>query len=234
MNTFITHIVEPRRVLIRWQSGFEEENWHRTNWIVGELQRNETSVDLLYYIDSVETARAMELGFTGYPGFPLQAQRHEDVLWRLERRLPSRHRRDYSDYLQFFYIDPNTNPSTLSVIAYTGARLPSDGFSFIHPFDDVEPPCELLTEVAGVRHYNEWGNSEIDLDSTVDLVPEPENEYDSEAIRVEHHNRLVGYITRGHTTPIKRWLERSSVRATIARLIGEESRPRIYLFVEVR
>jgi hypothetical protein len=55
--------------------------------------------------------------------------------------------------------------------------------------------------VAGESHYQEAlraiaGDGEVRMDTEAHLIPEPENEYDPNAVRVEIGGHKVGYLPR--------------------------------------
>ena len=51
--------------------------------------------------------------------------------------------------------------------------------------------------------------------SRVNLVPEPENKYDSNAIRVEVEGVHIGYIKKGSTSRIRKLMEKDMIRLSI-------------------
>lgn len=233
MEYRIEHIVEPERLLLRWQSTIPDLATKRTHWIVGELLRNNDGVDLRYFMDDEDLMSARELNFSGHPSFKLKMDLHEGTLDVFRRRLPPRARTDFRDYLDFFFIPRETEISDFALLGYTGAKLPSDGFSIIHPFDGIEGPCEFLTEIAGFRYYV-GADENINVGRRVEFEEDPTNRFDPEAIKMLYQGRQIGYITKGHTMPMKRWLRSNRVQAEIARINGMTlGKLTAYIFVYV-
>lgn len=96
-----------------------------------------------------------------------------------------------------------------------------------------QPPIEIILEVAGFRHEKVL-ISDLKVGDHVQLIPEPGNMYDSQAIAVMHNNRRIGYISRPYIPAVHGWLNNYKVKAVIERLNGKPDRPIVYLFVTVR
>ena len=111
------------------------------------------------------------------------------------RRIPPRKRNDFTSFLKSIRIDPNLTLSNLALLAYSEGKLPSDGFSFVHTFEDATPAFEIFSEVAGYRHYASDVH-EIYVGFKIQFVPEPENEYDENAIKIIAGGIKIGYVNR--------------------------------------
>jgi len=227
----ITHAIEPRRLYLTWQG---PEDSDRTRRIVAELLKTNHAIELRYLTQSEDFRKARENGFEGYPAFPKTDRVYkEGVIETLMLRLPPRERSDFDRYLESFRISPTALISDFALLGYSGAKLPSDGFCIVHPFDEVDEPCELLTEVAGFRYY-EGMNMQLAVDMNATLQPEPGNAYDPQAIVVLINGKKVGYVGRGLLDTFHRWLNsRSSITAVIEKMNGRPERPSIMLFVAV-
>jgi len=233
---YIEHIIDPSRLLLSWQA---PEGMDRRRYIVAELRRHGDDADLVYLRDGADYEAAKAKGFAGdYPGFPPDKE-HVNVLAAFMRRLPPRHRGDFSQFLDAIRIPSGEKISDFALLGYAGARLPGDDFSIIHPFDDATPPFEFLLLVAGYRYHQE----NVPRDS---LKPgmaarfefEPNNPNDPDAVRVviprvsEH---TAGYVCRGLLPQFRRWIASGmAVEGTFDRLNGTGDRPLAYLFVTVR
>ncbi|WP_177313701.1 HipA domain-containing protein [Marinobacter gelidimuriae] len=135
MTRLIEHLVEPQRLLLFWQA---RESQKRSRYRVGQLVKQGGHVVLQYSVGT-EMARAKEVGFQGYPAFPLkQVEHRHQVMEAFTRRLPPRTRRDFSRYLELRAIPADADISEFALLGYSGAKLPDDGFELMHPFD--EPP----------------------------------------------------------------------------------------------
>jgi hypothetical protein len=189
-------------------------------------------VELRYLTQSEDFKKAVEIGFVGYPAFPkFEKIYKEGVIETFLLRLPPRERPDFDRYLESLRISPSVKISDFALLGYSGARLPSDWFSIVHPFDEVEGPCELLTEVAGFRYYA-GVNMDLSVGMSATLQPEPDNPYDSQAIAVLVDGTKIGFIGRGLLNTFHRWLNnRSEITAVIEKMNGRPERPSIILFI---
>jgi hypothetical protein len=234
----IEHIVEPNRLLLSWQS---PEGSDRKRHIVAELRRRDDDADLFYLRERPDYVEAKSKGFAGeYPGFPADKD-HVGVLPAFMRRLPPRQRGDFDKFLEAIRIHPKASESIsdFALLGYAGARLPSDDFSIIHPFDDANPPFELLLLVAGYRYYQQSVPREsLKAGMAVRFELDADNLKDPEAIRIivpEISSQKMGYVGRGLLRRFRQWLASGlDVEAIFERINGTPDRPLVYLFVTVR
>jgi len=232
--TFIQHIVEPDRLLLSWQPpGGPDRGRH----IVAELRREGDDADLVYLSECPDYQDACAKGFTGYPGLPLNNM-HKQVVPIFLRRLPPRQRQDFHRFLDAIRIPPGTNLSDFALLGYAGAKLPSDDFVLIHPFDQAEPPFEFLLLIAGYRYYQEAiPYVVLKPGMTAEFEMEPENPRDPSAIRIffpELSRQTAGYICRGLLPQFRRWMaEGWVIKSWVERLNGSTEHPLVYLYVQV-
>lgn len=229
----IEHICEPVRLLLAWQA---PEGLDRTRFIVGELYKAGNDVHFRYTTGSDDYKSAKELGFWAYPAFKnTGADYSHGVLETFLRRLPPRSRSDFGKYLQLFRLPQDRYISDFALLGYTGAKLPTDGFSIIHPFDNLAGPCEFLLEIAGFRHKSKIPADALQIGDNVALSADEDNKYDKYAVQIEYKDSVIGYVNRGLSKTFREWLERRyKVAATIERVNGHPVRPLVYLFVKVR
>ncbi len=233
-NRYIEHIIEPRRLLLCWQSGS-----NRIRHIVAELLLNEKSVDLRYLIDTADYKNAIADGFKGYPAYPIEnGQFFKNVLGIFMRRLPPRSRGDFHIFLDAIRIKSDASLSDFALLGYSGGKLPDDDFFFIHPFEDINEDFELLTIIQGLRHYPDAvkliEDKVITLQSEVKLIPEPENTTDPQAIAIYFGNTKLGFIGRGLLSSFHSWLNDNRIKAAfIERINGSVDHRKIYIFVSV-
>ena len=229
----IKHIVEPSRLLLAWQAPDGAGN--RDRHIVANLTRGpDMSVMLRYTFNSPDFAAAQALGFTGHPAFKLADQPYDvEVLPTLMRRLPPRSRPDFSGYLQQLRLPQDVQISDFALLGYSGARLPGDGFSVIHPFSNVVGSAEFTLMVAGTRHNVDLAIFPLQVGDGVNFRPEPVNPKDELAIQVIVHDQCIGYVSRGLLPSFHQWLQQGRVSASVDRINGSAERPAVYLFVEV-
>lgn len=231
----IQHIIEPQRLLLTWQAPENAEQ--RTRYIVAELIRNENHIILRYLHSSKDFNDARKYGFESHPAFPdFTKEYSSNVLESFMHRLPPRTRGDFPQILASLCISEEIGKqmSDFALLGYAHAKLPLDGFAIIHPFENVTGSCELLTEVAGARYYME-NIKQLHEGQTVQLESEPENTHDNLAIRVVSEDKKIGNINRALLPAFHQWLQtQRQIQATIERINGQENRPIIYLFIQVR
>ncbi len=148
----IEHIVEPDRLLLSWQNPSE-----RLRMFVAELIRNGDEADLVYLKEREDFSKAQSLGFNGYPGFDIEINIHKNVLTSFMKRLPPRSRGDFGRFLDALRIKPEAKDriSDFALLGYSGAKLPDDDFTVIHPFENASVPFEFMLPVEGYRYYQD-------------------------------------------------------------------------------
>ncbi len=228
---YIEHVIIPERLLLLWipLSG------HRMSRIVAELQRDGDNATLRYLCGDRDFELAIGEGFKGYPYLPVRNEKYIDVLDIFTKRLPPRSRGDFSKYMDSIRIKGETYIDDFTLLGYSGAKLPDDDFTLIHPFDNAITPFEFLVDVSGTR-YQDVGKyyERLDIGAQVDFVPEPDNLWDSNAIAVLYDNIQLGYVCRGILPEFHRWLKQGlDVKGTIEKKNGTSDKPRIHLFVRV-
>lgn len=189
---------------------------------------------VLRYLSGDEVERARSLGFSGYPAFDLaQVEHRKGILAAFLRRLPPRSRADFDAYKAQFRLKSDLTLSDFALLAYTEAKLPSDGFSIVNSLDGVCAPCQFLLEVAGYRHYAGKLARPLSLGQRLELVAEPSNKFDSNAVRVEAGAELVGYVNRLQAQAFRRWMRDYSIEVFVDRINGSTAKPRLFMFVDV-
>lgn len=227
---FIQHIIEPIKLLLAWQSSDET---HRTRYIVGELNRTGDKVSLTYLNDTNDFRKAQGRGFESYPAFKDVNKIHNDVLDAFLRRLPPRTRGDFSSYLESLRLEPDTELSDFALLGYSGAKLLSDGFSIIHPFNNVNFSCELLLEAAGFRHIQK-NHDGIKVNDTVSFENEFNDATQEKAIRIIANGKHIGYVNRGLLPTFFDWLNNNRISdAWIEKVNGSPGKPSVYIYVKV-
>ena len=81
----------------------------------------------------------------------------QNVLPSFMKRLPPRSRGDFGRFLDALRIKSEAKDeiSNFALLGYSGAKLPDDDFTVIHPFENASVPFELMLPVQGYRHYKE-------------------------------------------------------------------------------
>jgi hypothetical protein len=80
--------------------------------------------------------------------------------------------------------------------------------------------------LAGLRHYEAGGVwHDISPGDQLELVREPDNPYDANAVRIEWRGRKLGYLPRRDNTAVARQLDRgTALEARVARLKENRNR----------
>jgi hypothetical protein len=228
---------EPDRLLLAWQA--PDVVGDRQRWAVGELTRVGMDARLRYFADeefqslnfNQPFGKILGYGYRGYPAFPRDQLVHEDnVLEALMRRLPPRNRSDFGRYREHLSLRPKTEISDFALLGLSEAQLPSDGFSVVDPLSPDVKHCELISEVASYRYYAK-NHPQPNLGQVVDLVPEPGNTFDPNAIMVMIGDGKLGYINRIQAPAILEWIRQCRASAAIERLNGRPDRPRAFIYL---
>lgn len=236
----LTHLVEPSRLLLLWQAVDRAKNKPRGDrFVVGEV-RDDAGNFYLHYYDNDDTRRAAdEYGFQGMTAFPYAPEKvyNGTVKEALSKRVASPERPDYQDYLRSYRLPTDRSLSLMQMLAYTGGVLAGDGFSFSYTFDKATPPFDFSFEIAGFRHNEGMAIQPILslIGRAVTLEEEPENEYDSNAVRVMLDGAKLGFVPRGMADAVKAAiLNRYSVSASVLRVNGTKDAPAVHVMVQVR
>ena len=224
--------IEPNRLKLIWQSNGPDRN----KYLVGELVRSSNDVSLSYFCYSSDFISAVRSGFEGHPAFPLMRPvHHSNVLNVFSRRLPSRQRNDFFQYLQKYRLSALSFISDFALLGYTGAYLPSDGFSFAIDWRFQELPAIFMMEVSGFR-YNE--GMTIDMselsEKYVQLIREPDNEFDENAIALHYEGKRIGYVPRYYANDLLELNDRCQIFCRIERIDGAMLRPQVYLLTTLQ
>ncbi len=230
----IQNIREPHRLLLCWQA---PEGKDRTLFIIAEILNENKKYTFRYLRNTSDFMKATNLGFSVYPAFRGKEKLYDSgVLEAFMRRITPKTRKDFPEYLKKFRLPPNIKIDDFTLLGYTGAKLASDGFSVVNPFENTEASAEMLIELAGTRYFESLKLELIHLDDEVMLIPEPTNKYDRDAILCMVESQKIGYIKRGQTLAFHKWLSDKSiiVTANVERINGNSDRPIIYVFVKLR
>jgi hypothetical protein len=231
MGNRIQHIHEPTKLILAWQS--PDERGNRTRFAVGEVVKSGANISLRYYVDTPDVLKAKTLGYEGYAAFDIKHPEHtKDVLSAFMRRLPPRSRSDFPQYLRGLRLPQDENLSDFALLAYSEAKLPSDGFSLVDTLADANVPSEFLLELAGYRHRNP-SLTNSDMGAVVTLVSEPSNAYDPNAVAIQYLGKAIGYINRLQAPTVRGWVDEERTSAVLEKLNGTPDKPRAFIFLRV-
>lgn len=229
----VNNALDISTLLLVWQSNVNRHQRYRVGKVV-RLENEQFAFSYDVGTDDYKTACAE--GFTGYPAFKLDEQVFtNNVIDTFMKRLPPRKRKDFKKYLRNQCLPEKFEVNDFVLIAHTGVRLPSDGFDLIPDLSEAPIPFDYLTEVAGTRYdlsYSEF--DALTLGAHVYFEPEPDNEYDENAIAVYCGKVRVGYVNRLLCSTLSQLLATREVTAVIAKKSGTKERPLLYLMLMVR
>ncbi len=73
--------------------------------------------------------------------------------------------------------------------------------------------------IAGVQHHQlKHVIADLEAGLTLDLVPEPDNKFDSNAVRIEHNKIMLGYVPKKFSSEISALLELEDLECVIEKL----------------
>ncbi len=231
----LQYIVEPDKLVLTWQPP-DERSQPRTRRVIGEVYPNQEGYAFRYLKETPDYAEAEKAGFRGFPAFKQNdnGEIQQGVLESLLRRLPSRRREDFDQYLARQALPAPFEHSDFALLGYTGGKLPSDGFALVPLFSPNRVPCDYLLEVAGTRHVFLGDISVLRVGEAVSFELDPGNPVDNDAVAVVHEGQRIGYVNRAMRQTLRAWLERHSVTASVYRINGRPERPVIYVKISVR
>jgi hypothetical protein len=231
--TLIQNTVVPNRLLLVWQAQKSEA---RQRYLVGELTNDGANISLRYLNGTADFDEAVRLGFSGHPAFEFDgadSYRFENsVIETLMLRLPPQGRSDFGRFLEIKGLESNLDLDDFTLLGYTGAKLPDDGFEIVHPFDNAGDRFQLVIEIAGFRYHSEIQASNIQLDANVFFEDDDPNPADSEAIRVKYDGKKIGYVDRIRKDIFNRYMSLGyNIDGRVFRKNGTDDRPLIYVLV---
>lgn len=182
----------------------------RSNFTIGKLSRNE-KYRFEYYETAKETAE--KAGWAPLDAFPEYKIYESDALFPVfSSRLPDRKRRDIKKILEKYEL---SEFDEFELLRKSGARLPIDTYEFIDPIFPDSETIERDFYVMGIRHHAACAGNDCTLLPQINagdlllLKEEPENEYDSFAIRVlTKSGEHLGYIPRYYSQAITERLQK--------------------------
>lgn len=182
----------------------------RRRYVVASLSRN-GQFEFSY---SDEVQAAIEAGFEPLIAFPdLKKTYKSDKLFSAFcSRLPDPKRKGIEKILQKYGLN---SYDAYQLLKSSGARLPIDKLEFVDPIFDFE--TDQFTRkffLAGPRHYLGCQGEEcakatdVEINEELKLVPEPENQYDSNAVKIANlAGELLGYLPRYYAAGISELIE---------------------------
>lgn len=226
----ITHVVEPLRLWLTWQP-----TTGGSRYLVGQIDRcNDGTFQLEYHLASDSFRQAQAKGFEGHPAFDVKVRQHSNnILAPFLRRLPPKSRGDFKHYLAQHLLPHPFTGSDFTLLAYTGAKSPGDGFSLVPDFSGCNQDIEYQLEVAGTRYETALNLNDVQQGDSVVLTPEPDNPHDSCAIAIRHHQGRLGYVNKVLCGYLDEKCRAGKVSAIISRKNGTSERPLVYVLLKI-
>lgn len=196
----------------------------RQNFTIGKLSHNEK-----YKFEYCKTAAEAEnVGWTRLDAFPESKTYESDVLFPVfSSRLPDRKRRDIEKILEKYSLNEFDE---FELLRKSGARLPIDTYEFVDPIFPETESIERDFYVMGIRHHAACKGNNCERLPTVNigdlllLKGEPENKYDSFAIRVlTNQGEHLGYIPRYYSQAIAERLQKKMTYSCVVLEVTSES-----------
>jgi hypothetical protein len=242
MDQWVEVPPDPSELTLSWRAPEQVES--RTRWAVGVLSVRGAR-PTFRYLEGDEfrdanlgrsESQLAALGYRGYPAFESRRSKDriftEGVLEAFLRRLPPTSRSDFPAYLELFrYRGDNLAPMTL--LALTSARLPSDGFALIDRLDPGSTACDTVLEVAGYRHQSLEAR-ELPDGVELEFFPEPDNQFDPDAVMIRAGETKIGYVDRLQVRSIRTWLATRAVSCRLLRKNGRAHSPAVYALLRMR
>lgn len=230
----INNYLKPNRLLISWQqpdgSGKDDS---RTRHIIGEIYEDQFGTYFHYFAGTDQFHAAEIKGFKGLQAFPIIEEPYvSGVMNTFMRRLPPRKREDFKDYLSLHYLPLDFDGSDFSLLAHTGAKLPSDSLEIYPDLSDIKGPFELVIELAGTRYLNvDTQILQLNLPITFEL--DAHNKFDADAIKAFCSGQHIGFIPKPYSKALRPFISANKIKSTIIKLNGKPDRPLIYIFAEI-
>src|SRR5690606_11166804 len=171
----------------------------------------------------------------GYPAFDLKSKskKFKGALDVFMKRLPPSKREDFPEYLEQYSLPRDFSGSDFSLLGYTGAKLASDTFELFSDYRDAQAPLDLVSELAGVKYYLDNIN-DAQEDDPVSLTFEPENEHDTNGIKVSYRGKTIGYINRFAAMTLKYLDVERRIQARIIKKAIKEDSARVFILMNYR
>jgi hypothetical protein len=163
--------------------------------IVGELSKSGDKFTFKYLI-SVEQKN--KIGFTHYWGFPdIEKEYDTDVIDVFALRLTDFKRGDIQEYYDYWEVENEYRKDPYYMLAITQAIRPNDYYEFLADYEPTDG-LSFISEICGLSRYSVLPDL-LEIGDELRWELEPDNKYDSEAVKVFKGDVLLGYVKRIHS-----------------------------------
>lgn len=228
----ILHPIPTQSAYLIWQSPLGA-GLSRRRLPIALMRANGDGATFEYLHGTRDLDLAVSEGFEGYTGIPLDRADTSDAINTLGRRLLNSDRPDYADYLARFGLSADQNMTTLSLLAYTGAKLTSDSYSVADTLEGFDGSFQYVFDVAGRRRAEELTPSP-QIGDRVTFSAEPQNEHDPFAVELlDGSGNRFGYVNGCQSQAVSRWLAAGEVNGSIFRINGRTGYPRLFVIADI-
>lgn len=179
---------------------------------------------------------ALKNGYMIHPAFPdiTKTYRSKKMFAAFDRRIPFTDRKDYSDILADLGLDESA--SKMDILRATRGRLAGDAYSFEQPLRmDHNNNLSSSFYIHGMRHRDlptEW-SSWMKKHSALNLVQEPDNEYDRYAVAVyTKAGKHLGYIPAFYSNAVFSLIQNGLSPIIRVVYVNEKSHPHWWVQVK--
>ena len=185
-----------------------KEPKERRRYTIGELTYKDNKYMFKYVNPELEDAKIA--GFEYFPGFNQTDKlyiENNDMFANISTRLPNKNRPDYLALLNMYNLDVNS--SKMEILTKTKGRLITDNFEFVPAFNKRK----IEFDVAGTSHRDDIEKCKkiLKVNDNLYLEREPDNRYDSNAIKVIYTNNNtkyhIGYVPRYYSKELTQLLK---------------------------
>lgn len=164
---------------------------------IGVIKKNILEgVTFNYIKEGVDRAR--NLGFIRYEGFPdVNIKYKENVLEIFGQRLIKSERSDTKAFYDFWGIDSRFKDDVFYMLAYTQGLLPTDSFEFLADFNPF-PKLSFVSEITNLT-ASKISSSFLNRGDELTYQLEPDNKFDSNAVKLFKGNEYLGHIKLIHS-----------------------------------
>ena len=174
----------------------------RRNYTVGKLSKN-AGYSFEYIAEADE---AQSAGWKRLEAFPEKKQYVSEVLFpSFSSRLPDPKRRDIENILKKYGL---SEYDAFELLRSSRGRLPIDTYELVDPIFPEDTTVERDFYIMGTRHHarcegKNCASLTVNIGDCLTLRPEPENEYDTNAIRIQSvSGELLGYVPRYYSAAV--------------------------------
>lgn len=225
---------ETQTLLVVWQDEVSRLYYH-----IGTLSYYDGYYEFAYTSPQLGLRKlgdAVKQGYMIHPAFPKidKVYRSKALFPAFDRRIPSSDRSDFKAILADLGL--NENPSKMEILRATRGRLASDTYSFEQPLR-LEEDGKIHSSffIHGMRHQklpDEWA-SWIPESSSLKLIQEPTNPYDSNAVAIyTTGGKQLGYVPNFYSQAIFSLIENGASPLVHVTYLNEKSHPHWWVKVD--